>query len=125
MEWIATKDKMPDFRQPVWLYPQGIIGSREDGGEEGWLWSNAYGDVWWSEIQEAWRCNSEVDDDYQPTHWMPLPGMTDLDSPSNLQLVNLLKEWVELVERVDSGVYSDMTDKTESAIRGDAEWRND
>ena len=78
MEWIATKDKMPDFGQPVWLYPQGIIGSREDGGEEGWLWSNAYGDVWWSSKDQAWKCGGEADDDYQPTHWMPLPDMTAL-----------------------------------------------
>jgi hypothetical protein len=32
--------------------------------EGGWVWSNCYGDI---------RGDSEWDDEYKPTHWMPLP----------------------------------------------------
>lgn len=73
-EWIAIEDNLPEFDQPVWFYPQGIIGCRCDCGDEGYLWGNSYG-MFWRGKDNVWQCDGEVDDDYQPTHWMPLPRM--------------------------------------------------
>jgi hypothetical protein len=77
-EWIPTSDRLPELGQAVWLYEPGRgmwIGSREDTGD-GWLWGNYHGSIWHNGVK--WTGDSEQDDDYQPTQWIPLP---DLPSP--------------------------------------------
>jgi hypothetical protein len=67
--WISVDDRLPDFEVPV----LGVIGEsiypvcRYDDSD-GWLWGclhiGALDDV----------MSYECDDDYQVTHWMPLPA---------------------------------------------------
>lgn len=76
-EWVAVSERLPDFYTPVWLYEpeRGVwIGERADDAD-GWLWGNCYGSEFWSEESGSWwASDNEVDDDYQPTHWHPLPA---------------------------------------------------
>lgn len=70
--WILTSQEMPEMADIVWLF-NGVnvwIGSREND-PEGWMYSNLYGSEYWD--GEKWCGDTEIDDDYQPTHWMPLP----------------------------------------------------
>lgn len=73
--WQAVTVSLPDMDEPVWLYEAGRgmwIGARGDVGDDEWLWGNTYGSHYWD--GERWKCSdNEVDDDYQPTHWRPLP----------------------------------------------------
>jgi len=48
-----------DGRLEVMSY--GYVDAEPEGG---WVWSNCYGDI---------HGDSEWDDEYWPTHWMPLP----------------------------------------------------
>jgi hypothetical protein len=75
MEWIKVTDKTPDllpdkdYSENVLAVCDGnlhvmIYGYVEDGEQGGWVWSDCYGDI---------NGEGEWDDDYQPTHWMPLP----------------------------------------------------
>lgn len=69
---MLVADHLPDIGQMVWLHENGRtwIGSRDDGGD-GWMWGNSYGHIWHN--GEQWDGDCEQDDDYSPTHWMPLP----------------------------------------------------
>ncbi len=75
--WISTKDKLPPFPEGK-DYSETVIGwdGRSLGiyrryyiNGEGWLWARA--------SYVCFGCLSkiecEVDDDYNVTHWMPLP----------------------------------------------------
>lgn len=71
---------LPEMGVPVWLYQPGrgiwIGGRGEVNAEEGWLWGNSHGDCSSTASQDGllWHSHTlEVDDDYQPTHWMLLP----------------------------------------------------
>ena len=74
--WIECAAQLPELGQIVWLYEadRGIwIGSRDDADSEFWLWGNAYAALWHN--GKEWDADVEQDDDYQPTHWMPLPEL--------------------------------------------------
>lgn len=73
--WVRCEDRLPELGEIVWLWEEGRgpwIGSRDDAGE-GWLWGKAYGSIW--HTGEKWDADVEQDDDYKPSHWMPLPPM--------------------------------------------------
>jgi hypothetical protein len=77
--WVPVASALPAMDMPVWLYApdRGIwVGARLDLGD-GWMWGNTYGTHYYAETSGAvgaWRCHdNEVDDDYLPTMWMPLP----------------------------------------------------
>ena len=74
--WIPCDERLPDFDVPVWLFDPEFgpfIGGRCDDGD-GWLWANSLGTIWWNKRKAAWDADLEMDDDYHPTHWMPLPN---------------------------------------------------
>ena len=74
--WISVIDKRPPEDLPVWLYEHGRgiwVGSWSEA-EEGWLWHNCYS-TYHLDKDDQWAAyDMEQDDDYQPTHWMPLPS---------------------------------------------------
>jgi len=86
MEWISVKDRLPEENQIVFgITPQCtnneimvfeyqyIDGAIDENGNEtsGWVWANCYGDI---------TCFApEWDDDYEVTHWMPLPESPNED----------------------------------------------
>ena len=70
-KWISVKDDLPDYIYDK-DYSENVLGFC-DGSmgvfarcyeEEGWLWGSCYGDI---------EGEPQTDDDYQVTHWMPLP----------------------------------------------------
>jgi hypothetical protein len=73
-DWIRTEDRLPEEGQMVWLHDgtNTWIGSREHEGD-GWLWGNSYGNIWHNGAK--WDGDCETDDDYKPTHWLPLPEL--------------------------------------------------
>ncbi|MGS0941595.1 DUF551 domain-containing protein [Pseudomonas luteola] len=81
-EWISVKDKLPEIGVPVWLYEPGCtpwIGWRGEDGEF-WLWGNCYGSGYEYQAGEWISVDLIIDDDYQPTHWQPLPDPPSLSS---------------------------------------------
>lgn len=72
--WVRVQDGLPpliddkDYSENVIAFCNGILMVmcymyiNEDGG--GYVWANCYGDI---------KGDAEFDDDYYPTHWMPLP----------------------------------------------------
>lgn len=74
--WVPTADtaRLPDEGVPVWVYEDGrfYIACRVYDSE-GWLWARCYG-LPYLDKQGKWQCiDAELDDDYQPTIWQPLP----------------------------------------------------
>lgn len=75
-DWISVEDELPPLEEPVWLFAQLCdgnyiwIGGRTDTFD-GWLWADCHMTVWFN--GEKWDGDMDVDDDYQPTHWMRLP----------------------------------------------------
>ena len=70
--WRSTDTKPPES-VPVWLFEDGRIwiGTYEYDSD-GWCFTNAYGHQFYGET--GWQSpDAEWDDDYKPTHWMPLP----------------------------------------------------
>lgn len=74
LEWISVEERLPEFAVPVWLREndRAYIGGREYDGD-GWLWGRCYSSPYWVEKARAWSADIEWDDEYKPTHWMPLP----------------------------------------------------
>lgn len=74
MKWISVKDRLPELEEVVWAWTGEFpyIACRTDvGEEEGWLWAVSSGTVYMDDGKITADC--ETDDDYQMTHWMPLP----------------------------------------------------
>lgn len=72
-QW-RTIETAPPEDTPIWLYEDGRIwiGTYIYEGE-GWMFTNCYGSQFWD--GSKWDCSdAELDDDYRPTHWMPLPS---------------------------------------------------
>lgn len=71
--WNRIDTMLPDIDQVVWLYDGKMVwvGSRSYMDSEYWFWGNSYGSFWHN--GENWDADCEVDDDYKPTHWKPLP----------------------------------------------------
>lgn len=72
-EWLPI-DEAPPVDVPVWLYSDehGVfIGALTDN-DHGLPYGNCYGTEYFRD--GAWKASDcYIDDDYQPTHWMPLP----------------------------------------------------
>lgn len=80
MKWIKVDDKLPNLETPVWMYLGDKIkmGCRSNYGGEGWLWCALeygpyYNEYYIEKYGHPWDFCPISDDDYQPTHWMPLP----------------------------------------------------
>ena len=73
--WVAVSERLPAIGQVVLLCDADNIymGGRGQDGDE-WLWCQCYNVPNW-EAEEWVPDDLESDDDYQPTHWMPLPSM--------------------------------------------------
>ena len=72
--WTAVcDDNLPPLDEIVWLWDGKRIwlGGLVNGGDR-WLWGNTYGCIWRNGVK--WEGHLETDDDYSPTHWMPLPA---------------------------------------------------
>lgn len=73
-DWIKVSDKLPELDTPVWLrMPENIMIVGERGSStDGWVWAACYG-FYFNAIGE-WDANeSDASDEYEPTHWQPLP----------------------------------------------------
>lgn len=72
--WISVESQLPELGIPVWLHENGriYVGGRSDEGE-GWLWGNCYGSHYMDD--GVWKCDIEIDDEYEPTMWMALPSI--------------------------------------------------
>jgi hypothetical protein len=74
--WVSVEERLPEFDVPVWMHESGgriRIGAWCFTGD-GSLWTNCYGSEFYSHKLGRWDASDmEMDDDYQPTHWMPLP----------------------------------------------------
>ena len=75
-EWISVEERLPKDREPVWLRLSddrifvGLLYMDFDG----YSWCNSYGDFYYSAENEQWETfTTEADDEYDVTHWMPLP----------------------------------------------------
>jgi hypothetical protein len=73
--WISVKKCLPgrikgkDYSENVLAVCDGVVmvmcyGYIDFEPEGGWVWSNCYGDI---------NGDPEFDDEYKPTHWMPIP----------------------------------------------------
>ena len=71
MEWISVKDRLPEYDVPVLVisktYPNEVT-TAVLRYEDGWHWEQYAGYGFLSD-----KDCYEFDDDYQYTHWMPLP----------------------------------------------------
>ena len=66
--WIPCSERLPDIATPVLaLVGKNTYALARVEYDEGWLWSIGGSDL--SDVR-----NYEADDEYQPTHWMPLPA---------------------------------------------------
>lgn len=74
--WIKVKDELPELEQPVWMVVNEriIMGCRSNYAGDGWLWCRMYDLPYWIK-GKGWDFEPHSDDDYQPTHWMPLPNL--------------------------------------------------
>lgn len=77
--WVIVAERLPGLDVPVWLYlpdgPRIVQGCRTDGSE-GWCWANCYSSAYFDPTYEGgmWRAHdAELDEDYQPSLWQPLP----------------------------------------------------
>ncbi len=76
MEWISVKDRLPEIKkgqitsERVFAWCDNmflIMAYAKLGVHEGlpvYAWCNCYGEI---------DGRAEFDDNYSPTHWMPLP----------------------------------------------------
>lgn len=75
-KWIKVSNEFPTIGVPVFLWDgeRIWIGAHDDTGE-GWCFGNTYGHFYFNPKSEEWETsdNNYWDDDYKPTHWMPLP----------------------------------------------------
>ena len=76
-KWISVDEKLPETKKENDYWSENVLawcngrlhvmayGYIDEGDEGcGYVWANCYNDI---EGDPVW------DDNYQPTHWMPLP----------------------------------------------------
>jgi hypothetical protein len=82
-QWIFLGDKSPNELETVWAYNNetGFVALACMVYNEGWLWSISNGNIYSEDGKIVSEC--ELDDDYDFTHWMPLP---ELPGFSKLQI---------------------------------------
>lgn len=74
--WVSCADDLPTYDLPVWLYENGraYVGCRIFDSD-GWLWAKCYS-MPYLDKDGTWKMvDAEVDDDYRPTLWQPLPDV--------------------------------------------------
>lgn len=65
-QWISVEERLPEMETPVIaMVGKNIYALARVDYDEGWLWAICGCDL--SDIRDY-----EADDDYQPTHWLPL-----------------------------------------------------
>jgi hypothetical protein len=73
--WRPVADEKPPEGHAVWLLEKDSdrvwIGSFEFE-DDGWHFTRSYSTP--TRTDGVWDFDAEWDDDYNPTHWMPLPG---------------------------------------------------
>jgi hypothetical protein len=76
-EWRLVSESKPPEDVAVWLYEKdrgAWIGTFSYPDAEGWCFTRCYAMPYMS-TEGGWDCvDAEWDDDYAPTHWMPLPA---------------------------------------------------
>lgn len=74
--WVDINGALPDMDQIVFLDDGQIVwvGGRSMVSHNEWLWGNTYGNFWYDRKSGLWAGEIEIDDDYQPLRWHPLPG---------------------------------------------------
>jgi hypothetical protein len=81
--WISIEQRKPPEDEPVWLWgaTEGLwIGTFSYPDADGWCFTKCYRVP--SFIDGKWDSEeAEWDDDYAPTHWMPLPVPPVKDAP--------------------------------------------
>lgn len=78
MNWIKCTDRMPAENETVWMMNIDTkwvsLGCLSYAGEEGgWLWAESNGSIYNDKNKIVSKC--EWDDEYDVTHWHPLPEM--------------------------------------------------
>ena len=83
--WVAVSERLPEIGVPVFAWEGGYIvwRVREFIDSDGWNWCNAYST---HHTRSGWECEDEFDDEYAPTHWMPLPEPPSIEATSSWQL---------------------------------------
>jgi hypothetical protein len=83
MEWKLLKDEQPAERETVWACnPETkfvALACRvwiDDGDLSGWLWAVSNGTIYQENGRIVSEC--EMDDDYDFTHWHPLPSLPNV-----------------------------------------------
>jgi hypothetical protein len=67
--WISVEDRLPELDVPVLAFYHGGIGAVFRGeGDDGWLLSAHHMGL--LDDLDSYEC----DDNYEVTHWMPLPA---------------------------------------------------
>jgi len=77
MNWIETKDKLPDEHETVWAYNVNtkFIALASLEYFDGWLWCVATSLSFIYAETGNIVAETELDDEYGFTHWMPLPKL--------------------------------------------------
>lgn len=75
MEWMSIKDSLPDENETVWAYNinNNSIYLAALVYSDGWLWAVSNGSVYTEGRNIVSEC--ELDDQYEFTHWIPLPKL--------------------------------------------------
>nr|WP_299488626.1 DUF551 domain-containing protein [uncultured Allomuricauda sp.] len=79
MEWISIEERKPDENQVVFVVTVSnfmmimVYMYIYDAEESGWVWANVYDSPTYSSKANEWEADGEWEDDYEVTHWMPLP----------------------------------------------------
>jgi len=75
VEWISVKDRLPEYNETVWACNEkdGYVNLAciVNPDNDGWLWAVTNGIIYSEDGKIVSEC--ELDDDYDFTHWMPLP----------------------------------------------------
>lgn len=81
-DWISVNDRLPEEGRAVWLCNpnHGIVfvGCLCDFGDDGWCWGASNGTTYIKDGRIVAECDA---DDYDITHWMPLPEPPEQEKP--------------------------------------------
>lgn len=72
-QWVSVKDKLPEENETVWAYNinDKFIALACLVYVDGWLWAVSNGSIYTDRGNIISEC--ELDDEYEFTHWIPLP----------------------------------------------------
>ncbi len=71
--WVKCEDRLPELDTPVWIRTNDdvMVIAERGSSTDGWMWSACYGHFFSNGKWDA--VDSDASDQYEPTHWMPLP----------------------------------------------------